>query len=106
MKHVALLLVSLLSLATAAKAASHTEVTPAPHLPFLRGMGFDGYYEGRNRPFMTNPDIYIGLAEKGFDHIRLPVDFRDYSTYDDSTGVATHPRQTDGAGEPDVVFSP
>ena len=82
-----------LSLATFAAvssfAASHTETTKVPRLPFLRGMGFDGYYEQRNRPFMTNPGIYIGLAEKGFDHIRLPVDFRDYSIYDDSTGVAT-----------------
>ena len=70
-------------------AATHTEVTKVPRLPFLNGMGFDGYYEGRNRTWMTRPDIYTDLANKGFDHIRLPVDFRDYSSYDSSTGVAT-----------------
>ena len=70
-------------------AASHTEVTTAPRLPFLRGMGFDGYYENRNRTWMTQPGVYSGLVAKGFDHVRLPVDFRSYATYDSSTGIAT-----------------
>ena len=69
--------------------ATHTEVAKAPRLPFMRGMGFDGYYEGRNRTWMTRKDVYTGLVAKGFDHVRLPVDFRDYSSYDSSTGVAT-----------------
>ena len=70
-------------------AATHTEVTAAPRLPYLRGMGFDGYYEGRNRSWMTQQGVYSGLVAKGFDHVRLPVDFRDYATYDSNTGVAT-----------------
>ncbi|MBQ6137341.1 MAG: DUF2341 domain-containing protein, partial [Kiritimatiellae bacterium] len=69
--------------------AAHTEVTAAPRLPYLRGMGFDGYYEGRNRSWMTQQGVYSGLVAKGFDHVRLPVDFRDYATYDSNTGVAT-----------------
>ncbi|MBQ6136366.1 MAG: DUF2341 domain-containing protein, partial [Kiritimatiellae bacterium] len=72
-----------------ALAAAHTEVAKAPRLPFMRGMGFDGYYESRNRTWMTQPGVYSGLVAKGFDHVRLPVDFRDYATYDSSTGVAT-----------------
>lgn len=69
--------------------ATHTEVAKAPRLPFMRGMGFDGYYESRNRTWMTRKDVYTGLVAKGFDHVRLPVDLRDYSSYDSSTGVAT-----------------
>jgi hypothetical protein len=75
--------------AAQAFSATHTEVTTAPRLPFLRGMGFDGYYENRNRTWMTQPGVYSGLVAKGFDHVRLPVDFRTYSTYDSSTGDAT-----------------
>ena len=78
-----------LALCAAQAFAAHTEVATAPRLPFMRGMGFDGYYEGRNRTWMTRKDVYTGLVAKGFDHVRLPVDFRDYSSYDSSTGVAT-----------------
>ena len=78
-----------IALCAAQAFAAHTEVAKAPRLPFMRGMGFDGYYEGRNRTWMTRKDVYTGLVAKGFDHVRLPVDFRDYSSYDSSTGVAT-----------------
>ena len=75
--------------ATHAGAAGHTDVTTVPRIPFMRGMGFDGYYESRNAPWMTQAGVYSGLAAKGFDHVRLPVDFRMYSSYDSGTGVAT-----------------
>ena len=78
-----------LALCAAQAFAAHTEVTTAPRLPFLRGMGFDGYYESRNRSYMKQASVYTGLAAKGFDHVRLPVDFRNYASYDSSTGVAT-----------------
>lgn len=52
--------------ASQAFAATHTEVTKVPRLPFLNGMGFDGYYEGRNRTWMTRPDIYTDLANKRY----------------------------------------
>lgn len=84
-----MVLCATLMLCAAQAFAAHTEVATAPRLPFMRGMGFDGYYEGRNRTWMTRKDVYTGLVAKGFDHVRLPVDFRDYSSYDSSTGVAT-----------------
>ena len=86
------LALSLICLATSlcaalpAAAATHTAVTTAPRLPFLRGMGFDGYYEGRNRTWMTRQDVYTGLVAKGFDHVRLPVDFRCLGSYDSTSG--------------------
>ena len=69
-------LLSLCALCAPPASAAHTEVAAAPRLPFMRGMGFDGYYEGRNRSYMTQAGVYAGLAAKGFDHVRLPVDFR------------------------------
>ena len=89
MKYTKTVLCATLMLCAAQAFAAHTEVAAAPRLPFMRGMGFDGYYEGRNRTWMTRKDVYTGLVAKGFDHVRLPVDFRDYSSYDSSTGVAT-----------------
>ena len=98
------LALSLICLATSlcaalpAAAATHTAVTTAPRLPFLRGMGFDGYYEDRalqHRPFMTDAGTFTRLAALGFDHVRLPVDFRKFSTYDSATGIATLKENTD-----------
>ena len=43
-------------------AVEHTEVTKAARIPFLRGMGFDGYYGGRNGTFMT--DKRLEMLEK------------------------------------------
>ena len=91
-RHVLVLALALC--AASAFAAAHTEVTKVPRLPFMRGMGFDGYYENRNRTWMTRKDVYTGLVAKGFDHVRLPVDFRSYADYDSSTGVATLKEKT------------
>ena len=42
-----------LALCAAQSLAAHTQVAKAPRLPFMRGMGFDGYYDGRYRTWMT-----------------------------------------------------
>ena len=69
--------------------AAHTEVTKVPRLPFMRGMGFFGFYGYGNDQYARQASVMATLKAKGFDHVRLPVDFRLYSTYDSSTGVAT-----------------
>ena len=68
--------------------ADHTETTSAPRVPFHRGMGFALYTTGA-RTELTDPSTYTGLAEKGFDYVRLPVDFRKCSSYSSGTGVCT-----------------
>lgn len=98
MKYTKTVFCAALALCAARALAAHTEVATAPRLPFMRGMGFDGYYEGRNRTWMTRKDVYTGLVAKGFDHVRLPVDFRDYSSYNSSTGVATLKEETTTTG--------
>ena len=71
-----------------AVADAHDDVTKAPRIPFSRGMGFIGYTSG-TRTDLTNPATYTGLAAKGFDYVRLQVDFRQCSSYNSSTGVCT-----------------
>ena len=57
-------------------AATHTEVAKAPRLPFMRGINFDGYFQWRNDSLPRDANTYSNLVAKGFDHVRLPIDFR------------------------------
>ena len=68
--------------------ADHTDTTAVPRIPFSHGMGFMGYTSG-TRSELTDPATYTGLAAKGFDFVRLPIDFRKCSSYDSGTGVCT-----------------
>ena len=82
------------ALSGVAGAASHAEVAPAPRLPFMRGMNFCGYYgdyleNSTSTDTPTSAQRYADLKAKGFDHVRLPIDFRKYSDFNSSTGVAT-----------------
>ena len=48
-----------------------------------RGVNMSGLeYVFRQTGFLFNEETYKELAEKGFDHIRLPVDFRNFSDKD------------------------
>ena len=64
--------------------ADHTEATTVPRLPFFHGMGFQCYTTG-TRSELTDPATYAGLAAKGFDYVRLPIDFRKCSSYNRGT---------------------
>ena len=78
----------LLALCASPAFADHTEVTTAPRLPFFHGMGFQCYTTG-TRSELTDPATYTGLAAKGFDYVRLPIDFRKCSSYNSGTEVCT-----------------
>ena len=77
-----------LALFAAQALAAHTATTPVPRVPFARGMGFQCYTSGE-RTELTDPATYTGLASKGFDFVRLPIDFRKCSSYDSGTDVCT-----------------
>ena len=54
-----------LALCAAQSLAAHTEVAKAPRLPFMRGMGFDGYYDelqGAAPPVADPADIKLKAA--------------------------------------------
>ena len=68
--------------------AAHTATTSVPRVPLTRGMSFKCYTSGE-RAELTNSATYAGLAAKGFDYVRLPIDFRKCSSYDSGTGVCT-----------------
>ncbi len=70
-------------------AATHTEVAKAPRLPFMRGINFDGYFQWRNDSLPRDANTYSNLVAKGFDHVRLPIDFRHFCTYDSNTKTVT-----------------
>ena len=78
----------LLALCASHVFADHTEATTAPRLPFFHGMGFLCYTTG-TRSELTDPATYTGLAAKGFDYVRLPIDFRKCSSYNSGTEVCT-----------------
>ena len=85
----AILSIAVALCAAQAFAASHTEVTKAPRLPFMRGINFDGYFQWRNDSKPRDANTYSNLVAKGFDHVRLPIDFRHFCTYDSSTKTVT-----------------
>ena len=68
------------ALCTVQALVAHDDVAAAPRIPFSRGMGFMVYTSGA-RSELTTPSTYTGLAEKGFDYVRIPVDFRNCSSY-------------------------
>ena len=71
-------------------AATHTEVTKAPRLPFLRGMNFTGWPSGYSTDsYAGKASTYESLKAMGFDHVRVPIDFRRFTDYDSSTRTAT-----------------
>jgi len=93
-KHTRLVVLAVVALCAAQlSAVSHTEVTTAPRLPFMCGMGiecgFDGTRLGNQMTYLNSQSMYDGLVAKGFDFMRLPISFCDYTSYDSSTGVAT-----------------
>ena len=81
-------LAAVLAIIAVQTAVAHTDQSTAPRIPFSRGMGFTLYTTGA-RTELTDPSTYTGLAEKGFDYVRLPVDFRKCSSYSSGTGVCT-----------------
>ena len=71
-------------------AATHTEVTKAPRLPFMRGINFTGWPSGyATDSYATKASTYASLKTMGFDHVRVPIDFRRFTNYDSSTRTAT-----------------
>ena len=81
--------VLLAALASYSMFAAHTEVTKAPRLPFQRGVNFRGYYDALQDTTPVTRSHHVDIRNKGFDHVRLPVDFRRYMNYDSTTHVAT-----------------
>ena len=79
---------AVLALCAVQALAVHTATTSVPRIPFARGMGFQCYTSGE-RTELTDPATYAGLAAKGFDYVRFPIDFRKCSSYDSGTGVCT-----------------
>ena len=90
-------LAAVLAICAAQTFAAHTDTSSAPRIPFHRGMGFELYTSG-TRTELTNLVTYTGLASKGFDYVRLPVDFRKCSSYNSSTGVCTLNENTTTTG--------
>ena len=93
MKTTATAIAALLALAAAANAA-HTATAPAARIPFMRGMNLCGFYgdyleNSTSADTPTSAQRYADLKAKGFDHIRLPVDFRKFANYDESSGTCT-----------------
>ena len=93
MKTTATTIAALLALAAAANAA-HTATAPAARIPFMRGMNLCGFYgdyleNSTSADTPTSAQRYADLKAKGFDHIRLPVDFRKFANYDESSETCT-----------------
>ena len=60
----------------------------------MRGMNLCGFYgdhleNSTSSDTPTSAQRYADLRAKGFDHIRLPVDFRKFANYDENTGTCT-----------------
>ena len=82
------------ALAATSTFAAHTATAPAARIPFMRGMNLCGFYgdhleNSTSSDTPTSAQRYADLRAKGFDHIRLPVDFRKFANYDENTGTCT-----------------